>query len=265
MRGFAYFIGAALTVCAGIAAANPVVIPADMDALRACLRANLPEQSMVQDIRLQSTDAGGDRTLTGRVYGMRLHKEVAVMIRVDGPADMSGTRYLVISGETDDAMWVYLPALDRVRRIAGSLAGQTLWGSDFSYDDVKLLRGLLMKGDTEYGGQTTWSERPAVNVTVRPQPAMEEPDVIQPYTRAELVVDAQTCMIAQGQFFDSAGLVKELTIEKDDLMQVGDRWMPRKVVLRNVREDTQSELVVEKISYDEDLRARLFDPRTFAR
>ncbi|MEN8720489.1 MAG: outer membrane lipoprotein-sorting protein [Oceanococcaceae bacterium] len=235
-------------------------LPADAESLERCLKQNLPRQSLVQEMRLVAHDASGSRDLSLKVYGMRLEHEVAVMISVREPVDMRGSRYLVISGREVDAMYMYLPALGRTRRIVGSMAGQSLWGTDFSYDDVKLVRGLLWQGDSTFDPTARWNTRPAVKVNITPLAANAEEAT---YDRVELVVDAATCVIVSGQFFDSAGLVKTLEVQPEDLEQVDDRWMARKVHVRSPRRNSHSELIVENLLFDEDLRARLFDPRTF--
>lgn len=55
----------------------------------------------------------------------------------EAPADIRGTSTLLIehSGGADD-MWVYLPALKRVRRLAASNKRDSFAGTDFSYGDV---------------------------------------------------------------------------------------------------------------------------------
>jgi hypothetical protein len=53
------------------------------------------------------------------------------------PANVAGTRFLTMdtaSGGSD--RWIYLPSLDRVRRIAASESGGSFMGTDFSYDDI---------------------------------------------------------------------------------------------------------------------------------
>lgn len=234
-------------------------VPTTMEELRTCLTANLPAQSLVQEVRLVSGGSGG-RTLGARVYGMRLNEETAVMINVEAPPDMSGSRYLVIAGARRDAMFMYLPALNRTRRIVGSMAGQSLWGTDFSYEDVKLLRGLLVHGDSQLVAGVEWEGRPALKVMVRPA---AEAETDTQYTQVELTVDGASCVVVSGRFFDDAGPVKNMWVEPRDLQEVDGHWMAKRVQLKNLRERSSSELYIDKVIYDRDLAARLFDPRTF--
>ena len=55
------------------------------------------------------------------------------------PATVKGTRFLQIQNhDRDDDQWIFLPALNRVRRIAATEGNASFMGSDFTYDDMKL-------------------------------------------------------------------------------------------------------------------------------
>lgn len=64
--------------------------------------------------------------------------ETANLIRFLDPEDIAGTGLLSIDrtdGETDQ--WLYLPALDRVRRISGDRKGGRFVGSDLYFEDLQ--------------------------------------------------------------------------------------------------------------------------------
>lgn len=53
------------------------------------------------------------------------------------PADVAGTKFLSISKEgQEDQMWLFLPALGRERRIAGSARREKFMGTDFTYEEI---------------------------------------------------------------------------------------------------------------------------------
>jgi hypothetical protein len=59
------------------------------------------------------------------------------MTRFLSPADIKGTVSLLIEhAEKDDDMWIYLPALKKVRRMVASEKKSSFVGTDFSYGDV---------------------------------------------------------------------------------------------------------------------------------
>lgn len=59
------------------------------------------------------------------------------VVRFSAPADIKGTAVLTIeNGAADDDIWVYLPALKKVRRLTASNKKDAFVGTDFSYGDV---------------------------------------------------------------------------------------------------------------------------------
>src|SRR5262245_24484410 len=60
-----------------------------------------------------------------------------VLVRFHAPNDIKGTALLVWDHPSaDDERFLYLPALARVRRIAGSEKQESFVGSDLSYEDI---------------------------------------------------------------------------------------------------------------------------------
>jgi hypothetical protein len=59
------------------------------------------------------------------------------LIRFMSPADVRGVGLLSIDTEERENQWLYLPALQRVRRISSSQKSDSFMGSDFSYEDLE--------------------------------------------------------------------------------------------------------------------------------
>ena len=60
-----------------------------------------------------------------------------VLVRFTAPSDIKGTGFLVWEhAAIDDERFLWLPALGRVRRIAGSEKQESFVGSDLSYEDI---------------------------------------------------------------------------------------------------------------------------------
>src|SRR4051794_20639110 len=86
-----------------------------------CLGANSPAQLTVDTIRVQSKGTEV-RTpeLEGRLLVRRDEHGLRVRLDVQQPASFAGARYLLVSGDPDDELYVYLPALHVVRRVRGA-------------------------------------------------------------------------------------------------------------------------------------------------
>ncbi len=62
---------------------------------------------------------------------------IKTKIRFLSPADVSGTTILIWDQEkSDDAMWIYMPAMRNTRRIVSSEKGKSFMGSEFSNADM---------------------------------------------------------------------------------------------------------------------------------
>lgn len=59
------------------------------------------------------------------------------LVRFIEPADVRGTAMLIVDNEdTQDEMWIYLPALKKTRRIVSSEKGKSFMSSEFSNADM---------------------------------------------------------------------------------------------------------------------------------
>jgi uncharacterized protein len=64
-----------------------------------------------------------------------------LVVRFDTPVDVRGTTFLQIQHlETDDDMWIFLPALKKTRRLVANNKRDSFVGTDFSYGDILTLK-----------------------------------------------------------------------------------------------------------------------------
>lgn len=232
----------------------------ELATLRDCVRSNFPESSFKQAVELVSQDrAGGSRTLQSRLYGEAQGEgRFGLMLQVNQPADLAGARYLLLERAGRDDMYVYLPAVGRTRRIIGSMRGQPLWGTEFSYEDIKQLQGAMIHSPAQVTGSETRDGRLIHHIEV--SPAAEEESS---YTRIELELDAQTCLVTETRLFDAAGVRKRMSADPTSFRQLGERWVYGRVNIDNLREQTSSYLVFSDVEYDERLSNTLFNPKSF--
>lgn len=167
------------------------------------------------------------------------------------PASVQGTRFLVVENEErDDDQWIYLPALDRVRRIAASEGDQSFMGTDFTYDDLETRE---VEEDThELLREDTFAGREVYVVESVPKdPASSQ------YSRRLQWVAKDIWVPLKVEFYDkSEEHQKTLTVEQ--LEQVQGIWTPMVSVMENVQSGHSTRLEVQRIRYDEDLNPDLF-------
>ncbi len=60
-------------------------------------------------------------------------------VEFQAPADVKGTKFLSITQpDAEDQMWLYLPAVGRERRIAGSAVQGQFMGTDFTFEEISM-------------------------------------------------------------------------------------------------------------------------------
>jgi hypothetical protein len=102
--------------------------------------------SKVSSLRIESTmvliSGAGQRRERRNTTLIKLQPngvDSKFVVRFSTPADIKGTGVLQIEHvDGDDDLWIYLPALKKVRRLVASNKKDSFAGSDFSYGEITL-------------------------------------------------------------------------------------------------------------------------------
>ena len=237
-------------------------------ALLACMQANVPDAVRVQELEFETSNAEGVISVVkGRLYlereqvaaGDRL---VRAMLRLDGPAKLSGAAYLVREkdGEKMDGMYVYLPSVKRVRRVTGSFADSGLMGTSFSYADFRLLQNSFDGAALSVESSEQIEKRAVHRLLVKPSEARSKGSG---YGNARLWVDKQTCVLLKAEFEQDGVVRKRLSVPVDALKQLDTRWYAAVVEMRDEKERIRTVLRMRNLSAPEELSGGYFDPKTF--
>jgi hypothetical protein len=192
---------------------------------------------------LQGTPKSGDRTL----------------VRFLSPGDIKGTGFLVWEHPgAEDERFLYLPALGRVRRIAGDEKQESFVGSDLSYEDIG------GRDITEY----TWAfaERDATwqGPDGRSQPAWQlesrAKDTQTKYPRAVSTVLKDTFVVVAGDVFNRRN-EREKLYQVRRLERIDGVWTAMDLVMTNALQKTRTELVVKSAKYNVGLSDADFSRR----
>jgi len=260
MKSTAWLLGMAVVAC-GAAPAAELAAAAPVDKIIECMRGNVPPTLRVQQVELTSTDrAGGLRTLKGRLFAMRESGLVRSMLRIAEPADLSGAAYLVREAAPDhsDEMYMYLPSVNRVRRITGASADGPLLGTDFSYNDVKQLENAFDGTAPGLQPPETLQGRPTWVITIRPKVGQDSR-----YSQVKSWVDQKTCVALKIDFLEGDTVRKELTAPASGLQQSDKYWYLAEAQMRDLKENTKTDLKVVGVTSGSDLPSRYFDAHSF--
>lgn len=242
-----------LTAHAGMAVAAPKV--ADV---QACMEANLPDRVRVQKIEVTVYDrVGQSRVMTGAVVGAREAGRGRVMARVDAPGDVAGTAFLVREAATPE-MYLYLPGVNRVKRIAGAMTAGKLWGTDFTFSEFREVSNAFAGGSARLDSEQQFEGRAMHVMTLLPRPGE-----VSAYDSTRVLVDQKTCVPLKAEFRRAGRVRKLLSAPAAQLRRVGERWYASELELKDLVSQTRTRLRVLEVSMPKKLSANYFDPRQF--
>lgn len=243
------------------AAAEPP--PADVQEVLDCVQANLPRETSVQRMHFESKDrVGGGRTIESVVRWRRFEDGLSkVLVRVHAPNDLRGSGLLLIEKQSRADMFVYLPDLEKVRRVTSRMLGGSMFGSDFTYEDFSQLQGMAVEGRSE-----RLADAELDGVPVRVISHLPAEGSGSSYERVTTYVDAATCLPLRSEMFERGDqLRKVLSVDPSDVFQQGSVRIPRRLRMEDRRDQSETQLLVKEIEVDVELQDRVFSVSTLER
>lgn len=226
-----------------------------------CMRANVPAALQIREFSLTAIDkAGAQRTLKGRLFVQREDDRLRTMMKVEGPADLRGAAYLLREGAPgeQDSMYVYLPALNKTRRITGGSQDNPLFGTDLSYADIKQMHNAFVGGAVRLLRSEPYEERPAYVLELVPDPARQSP-----FTRVLSWVDQRTCVAVRADFLSGEQVRKRYTATAKDLRQTGSYWYAGTATMEDIAAGTRTRVQLSGVKDLAELSANYFSPQSF--
>jgi hypothetical protein len=189
-----------------------------------------------------------------------------LLIRFTYPNDINGTGFLVWEHpDADDERFLYLPALGRVRRIAGSETQDSFVGSDFTYEDI----GGRELDDYTYAfagadaETATWA--PSSGPT-RPAWRLESrlKDKSGQFPRVVSLVLKDSFVVVQADVYNRRD-ERQKVYQVRRLEQVEGIWTVMDSEMTNGLEKSKTELLVERADYNVGLKEQDFSRRELER
>jgi hypothetical protein len=181
------------------------------------------------------------------------------LVRFTYPNDIKNTGFLVWEHPAaEDERFLFLPALGRVRRIAGEEKQESFVGSDLSYEDI----GGRDIADYTYAfadANATWtapdgSKHPAWSLESRAK------DKNADYPRSLSLVLKESFVVVHGEMFNPRNeRVKVFDVRK--LERIDTIWTTLSMAVVNERDRTRTELETTSIRYNVGLSENDFTRR----
>lgn len=182
-----------------------------------------------------------------------------VLVRFEAPNDIKGTGLLVWEHPAaEDERFLYLPALGRVRRIAGSEKQESFVGSDLSYEDI----GGRELDEYQYAlpeRDATWTSpsgesHPAWRLESRSRDAQAA------YPRVISLVRKDNFVVVQADIHNRRGEL-EKRYQVRDLRLIDGIWTAMALSMTNSLQRTRTELSVTAVKYNVGLSDGAFTRR----
>jgi len=185
------------------------------------------------------------------------------LIRFTSPADIKGTGFLSIENDNrDDDNWLYLPALRKVRRIAGSDKTDSFMGTEFTYEDLDAedldAHEYKLIGSDTVDGVETW----VVEARATSPKKIKETG----YSKRELWISKDHYLIVQMKYYDKKGAYVKL-YKASDIKQVPgtDKWRAYRMTMEDVRKGNKTVLELSNYQINQGVPDKYFSQRYLKR
>lgn len=167
------------------------------------------------------------------------------------PARDKGVKYLKI----EDNMWMYLPSVEKIIKIAGHMLRQSMMGSDYSYEDALESSNLMDKYKVEFVGEQTI---PIISRVGKEEISKKHDCYVLDltakvkkvsYYRRKIWVDQKTFVPVREELFAKSGkMLKVMTL--GNIKKYGQRYYPTYMRMQNLlRKNSMTEMFVTKAQF----------------
>ena len=201
-------------------------------------------ENSIARMSMEFKDAGGSSRMR-KLVNMTMDEDDIrkTMIRFLEPADIAGTGFLSIEQEDGDTQqFLYLPALDRTRRIVSSQKGRSFVNSDFTYEDMQ--RRPVKDFEQEIVGQEKVQGRECWILQEAPLPGTESQ-----YALIKSWIPKDFALPIQVHFFTSPNTHSK-TYNVPELEKIQGIWTSMQMIMTSHEDEHQTILRTEEIEYN---------------
>lgn len=217
-------------------------------------------KNSVSEITMTLIGRGGDqrirKILTKRKEGPDgENKSVAYFL---SPADVKGTAFLVWEHKAQpNDIFLYLPALKKIRRIAGEQKRQSFMGSDFSYADME-------SRDVDDAEHRILSEQTLDGQAVWVIESVPKPESDSEYGKLVSQIRKEDFIPRKVEFYDKKGRLYKV-MEVLRVGPVGQEVLPLHFSMHNIQTDHKTEILLENVQLNQEIPDDEFTHRAVQR
>lgn len=175
--------------------------------------------------------------------------KIDLLMRFLAPKSVEGVTLL--SMEDGDKIYLYMPAYQKPRRIAGSTKQENFMGTDFSYEDLS-----MDYQSEEY--QKRLLEETDGQFIIEVIPDDEELS----YRKFLLYINKEHFYMEKVEFFNLNEQFTKILEIKDVQIDDNGKITPMQIELKNMIDEHQTKMNIKEIEYDLDLASDFFSIRS---
>ncbi|MDX1539131.1 outer membrane lipoprotein-sorting protein [Arsukibacterium sp.] len=180
------------------------------------------------------------------------------LIIFDEPRDVRGSAFLSHSHPTaEDDQWLYLPAINRTRRIASRNKSGPFMASEFAYEDMASFE--LEKYHFRYLREEEVNG--VMSYVIERIPA----DPFSGYSKTIAWVDKEHYRVQKIEFYDKKQSLLKTLVASDYQLFQDKYWRPMLLKMHNHQTGKSTDLVVEELQFDLGRTAADFDVNVLER
>lgn len=176
-------------------------------------------------------------------------------LEIKAPANVKGTRFLMIAKNGTVDQRIYLPSLGKVRRITGETEGtESFLGTDFSYNDLAYMERdssldtYRMLREDSYNGALCYV------IEAKPKNTKSE------YAKTHVWIEKDTKHFVKTEFFDAKDTRVKI-IEISGYQMIQGISTPMVTKMTTVATDTSTVIRILKMQYNMQIPDKVFTPR----
>lgn len=219
-----------------------------------CLGRNAPDLDTIRALRFVSRDrVGSERVTVVKIYGRRGANDLRqLLVRFIEPGYMRGTLLLIRQTPSGSDMYLKESQTGDVKKVTAGGRSLALFGTDFTYEDFEHLELFDGPAESERLPDATIGGRPAY---VLRTPAAQH----STYAYLETYVDQETCVVLEMRFYGVEDVLRKvLTVNPRQILKRGPRWVAHMAMMRDLRKDTTTLLLVDSTEQDVLLAEEMF-------
>lgn len=185
-----------------------------------------------------------------------LSKGDNVLLKFLTPSDVKGTALLLLQEKDETDMWLYLPALGSVRKVASHMQNGSFMGTDFTYQDFNMFGGE--KYQENY--QSTHVDSVVYDgvdcYLLETFPAAED----RSYSLIRIWVNKADFTAVKLEFFDQRGNPLKVMLNSQ-IKDIKGHLIPTRIEMQNLQRKSRTVLELVEVQYDQEIPDQVFTTR----